>query len=916
MNTRNSRKSERGLTIVEALVAVTVFTVVFIAALMLYSVASNAYLRTDSAVIQQQNIRFAMDRMSESIRDAGAGYNMLGITYKVADEQIEGAWESAIFVRGDFDNAREDNLQNGTYPIVTTGNDEIVGYVLLKDGGGTTNISIKADFTVTGGRDAVYTDDANIAGEETATLGVAAIDVAGQSNPPYQLAKVTFDDSGNPQTEILADNIRQLKFEYYTESGTTPITIASGADGARDTRKTIRKVVVKLVGQSDKRDLNYTADDGYRTFPLEQVILPPNLGIIGGKHAFMPTSTLPAPAYITTCTGHCRKYWVQWPSAGANISVYSLQITAPSATGSTGAVTAYSEILTVGNLFYEFTEPDEDVAAGVSRQFTFKVASVGSGGVVGTYTPAVSMQSTNKLPESVPQAPTNVTATSAAPEYALLVNWDPVTQNVQPLATNLCQSAGVGSAGNSPPPPWDQKAVDISNAKVYRIRSTGSNGNFAIGDAGVAEVSQQTIGALQNVPSQGPFMDRTAAPCTPYFYRAKSCDTCGELSTISAAMNTDASFDIPSDVFPAQATNLGATGPIASGGGNYNFTLRWDPVVTTADLGPAATAHYRVIRSSKTAAETNYTNPEDIDVYEVAGLVQSVPMRNSQNDELHYRYQVQAVYDCASPRQGALSAPFDITCTTPAGVTVAVTRPVASDTYTRPAETTVPLQITATGATFIGATLSVSGPASFTPTSLSGAPGLGGIYDFGTWNIAPDTIPDGDYIVSGTVTTTAGCQVAATPITFTIETIACGQRIVNMTVGGTGTSAGQSMRFKIENTCTNAVTINRLVSNWTGVNPSVRITGLSGAVPHVTGVTIAPGENLNLTTPIVLPAAVGTTPSVFPLGTTFFTFTFNDNFTSDQTENPPFGQFTSILANVTVPAPAKTEQLVDGGAIP
>src|SRR5688500_13398236 len=105
---RTSRRaSQRGMTLIEAIVAIFVFTIVFLAALALYQSANRAYLQTDAATIQQQNVRFAMDRMMETLRDAGANYNPLGST-KLADEQIEGSWESAVFVRGDFDNARED----------------------------------------------------------------------------------------------------------------------------------------------------------------------------------------------------------------------------------------------------------------------------------------------------------------------------------------------------------------------------------------------------------------------------------------------------------------------------------------------------------------------------------------------------------------------------------------------------------------------------------------------------------------------------------------------------------------------------------------------------------------------------------------------------------------------------------------
>src|SRR5882757_2708723 len=120
---RSKRRGERGMTLMEVLVAMMIFTVVFLAALGLYQVANRAYLRTDAATIQQQNVRFAMDRLAETMRDAGANYNTLG-SLSLPDEQIEGAWDAAVFVRGDFDNSRETALESTTFPIVTTGNDE------------------------------------------------------------------------------------------------------------------------------------------------------------------------------------------------------------------------------------------------------------------------------------------------------------------------------------------------------------------------------------------------------------------------------------------------------------------------------------------------------------------------------------------------------------------------------------------------------------------------------------------------------------------------------------------------------------------------------------------------------------------------------------------------------------------------
>src|SRR2546423_3415498 len=145
--TPSMRRSQRGMTMMEVLVAMLIFTVVFLVALGLYQVANRAYLRTDAATIQQQNVRFAMDRMAETVRDAGANYNTLGAN-NLADEQVEGAWDAALFVRGDYNNVAETTLTSATFPIVTTGNDEIVGYILRKPGGDANNpisLSLKMD---------------------------------------------------------------------------------------------------------------------------------------------------------------------------------------------------------------------------------------------------------------------------------------------------------------------------------------------------------------------------------------------------------------------------------------------------------------------------------------------------------------------------------------------------------------------------------------------------------------------------------------------------------------------------------------------------------------------------------------------------------------------------------------------------
>ena len=66
------------------------------------------------------------------------------------DEQIEYAWHSAVTLRGNYnfdapndtnhyDHGRESTLESSYFPVVTTGNDEIVTYVLTSTKTGASN---------------------------------------------------------------------------------------------------------------------------------------------------------------------------------------------------------------------------------------------------------------------------------------------------------------------------------------------------------------------------------------------------------------------------------------------------------------------------------------------------------------------------------------------------------------------------------------------------------------------------------------------------------------------------------------------------------------------------------------------------------------------------------------------------------
>ena len=198
------------------------------------------------------------------------------------------------------------------------------------------------------------------------------------------------------------------------------------------------------------------------------------------------------------------------------------------------------------------------------------------------------------------------------------------------------------------------------------------------------------------------------------------------------------------------------------------------------------------------------------------------------------------------------------------------------------------------------------------PLTASGAPNGSGFYTFTPWNIADTTaIPDGFYTVTAAGYVN-GCRAEADAVTIKIETVVCGQRIVSAVYTGNGSSFAQTMTFRIENSCTNAVVINRIVPTYTGVGAGIKIINLTGSVVHYNNATGASsGVSMPFTTNVTLAAGTVSTPSL----STLFTFTFTDNFTSNGHHNSPTGKFTSIQANVISPS-AVTEQLVDAAFIP
>jgi len=942
------------MTLMEALIAVFIFAIVFLTALMLFQAANRAYLQTDAAAIQQQNVRFGMDRMLETLRDTGAGFNTLG-SAKVADEQIEGAWESAIFVRGNFNNKRENTLENtttaGGFPIVTTGNDEIVGYVLRKNGTGTIPITIKADLTgagaLAGKRDAVYTNQTTIALEETSTsIMVAATTVAQQLDPPYQLTKVTFNSSGTPQYEVIADNIYRMKFEYYGATGATiastavltPAAGSGSADNERDERAAVRRIKVKLIGMADRPDFNYvdrwhygadfsdlqnnTLKSNYHKFALQETILATNMGIIGRKHNPTPALSLTPPTYITACTGHCRYFHIRWPaSTGTAITEYSLRITAPAANGY-GVFDSGDLAITGGALEYVFKESD---TTGF-RTYTFKVASA-YGGVTGTYGSSVSLQSAHDVSNSTPNAPSGITSTQTAGSNALIVGWTPVTTNTGTLPTNSnCATAGTGGTATQPSTSWPTSAVDLSKYNVYRLRDYGggANGNFAADAA--HQIDTTSITTLINTTpgvSARSFTDHTAAPCESYFYRVEACDLC-DIKGLSAAMGSSISGADPGENpdAPGGASAASAvTGNTTIAGNDYNVVLSWPAVVQTVSGVPTATAHYRIYRFRAIAPSTTYvreTGPGlPIEVYEpgtngvgVAALTYTdTPPAKVTGDDASYQYYVAAVYSSCG-REGALAGPYTaISCNS--SNTVTINSPAAGIEISIPFESGFTPNVTVNNeaaGTVSSATATLTGPSPSTnvvwySTVYPNRATLA-TFDFGLFDTAPQQAV-GTYSLN-VYATVNNCNTAVVSQPVILGDATCGLNATNVTLTPTtGNPKFTELSFNVQNTCDAAqgglnFTVTGITLSWTGYGGSrtiteVRLGSPTGTLMTATPLALSTGQPISFLSSMYQTVDAGTTSA------NKWYVLFNGEMKQNASNNTSFGP---ITAQTTTPANA------------
>lgn len=528
-----------------------------------------------------------------------------GAVYEQPDEQIEYAGATALTVRAnydysakestDVDNGREPNLESASFPIVTTGNDEIVTYALVSNAPGAANsdsVSFYADVAVP--------RNAYPGGSAESQVTITGVDLT-NANPPYTLYRFTLDNAGAVQRTALADNIRSLNFFYYEDQvGAKPLKDATNTNfmpdaggggqydpatagsinsGNRVVRKKIRSIRVRLVGMSSVQDVNYndtstangqyastnsagvpqfatdTIAPGYRRLTVDTLIAPRNLGLTGLAQTFLQPP--PQPTLTSLCIGYCGIAVVNWnPNTNNPNATYVVEWDR----SQTGTYSNSFDAGTSNTYAVDLTQED------LTQPFWFRVRALNAGG--GTVSTNQLSASAQNATQPKPPSPVSATGGNGIPSLVgkIRVSWTAPTQN----------NSGSPSCTPSGTPPALTYLREIRGYRIFRGNSQNFNpSNCTPAPCGNMLVDELTSGSTApQSDGYGNYYwdDINALGCgTTYYYRIQTVEWCASVAGANTSGQTSDSISpagtgVPGSIGttgqPATPTNL-QTAPLA-----------------------------------------------------------------------------------------------------------------------------------------------------------------------------------------------------------------------------------------------------------------------------------------------------------------------------------------------------------------
>ena len=703
---RTRKSSESGMSFIEVLVATAVLVVAMIVALTIYDSARKSFKKGENATVQQEEVRIAYDRLTADLRMLGFNANPDGLPTR-PDEQLEAGLDHAIIFRGDFDaedparvNDHEDDLAGGAFGVISTGNDEVVGYVLSKpDGTGPDTITFSADVN----------DEPRDGNVTAVTINNVVLN---PTSPPYTLYKISLNNNVGTccagdfivRTPIV-ENVRNLTFQYFDATSTAPIAAPGATElaAAKIVRAGITRFNVSLIGMTKDPDMNVVdasdpAAPKYRKFELRGDVVPRHMRMKGMQDLESDSVPPGKPATPTLVAGHCGGLIVSWAlnPSGDGVSQYRVNY------GPSAGVVAGTRSTVGPPLFLDGLTPSATAYVSIQAQDAAGNISIKSNEANAVVTNL-----------NTPSAPAGASATNGQTS-AIQLNWTPVTTN----------TASVPAA--------DPIAPSIRELAGYRIYRGDTSGVPATGTPKYTE-------AQARAPGSPPFNDTSVVNCHPYYYKVTAVDTCGTESAPTAAFSGQST----SAIAPQAPTNVQA---FRLGPGHASVT--WSAVVKDVSNKDIAIASYDVYRS----AVTLKSDPPSSAVFSstpsatVTGLSYDDTGVPSLNSLQTVYYRVVAKDECVN-----YSAPSNLAEPQCAfSGTVAFVTPTNGGVVAGPV--TVTVGVTGGSDTYTGVTITYThATAGVTRTFTSSTAGP-------TWtDSAWLAMPAGPYTITATVTNSGGC---------------------------------------------------------------------------------------------------------------------------------------------------------------
>jgi Tfp pilus assembly protein PilW len=759
------------MSLIEVLVATAILALAVIIALVVYDASRKAFKKGENATEQQEAVRIAYDRLTADLRMLGYNFNPDGNLNR-PDEQLEGALDHAIVFRGDFDindatasATPESTLATGAFPTVSTGNDEIVAYVLSKpDGTGPDSITFQADV-----QEAARDGDV-----ENVTINNIVLN---PTTPPYTLYRVTLNNdvgtygsAGFVVRTPIVENVRDLAFTYYNSTGTfkdASSTIAETAT-AKTTRETLTHIGVSLIGMTRDQDINFNdasdpASRTYRKFELKGDITPRNMRMKGMQDLNSDLIPPSAPATPSLLAGHCGGLLMTWTPNALAEGVVQYRVNYGTSPGSSAGAS-----LTSGSPYF---------LAGLATGTTYYVSiqAIDASGNVSSKSGEVSATVANT---NTPSVPTGVSASNDQ-NYYVRVNWSPTTTN----------TANVPSGDPAAP-----TIRDLAGYRIYRSPAAGFTPNTTTN-----LLVNESVLKANAIP---PHYDTPVVACQDYYYRMSAVDTCGVESAF--APETGGIATNPG-ILPEAPVGLTAN---FIGGGQAK--IDWNAVTKDVAGKDIAVFKYKVYRSDPTTA----SDPSSA-VWSTTPIAQTyvddytdTAMPALGTGEVVY-YRVTAEDAC--PNVSAPSAAAAAQCAFSGDITF------VAPTDGQLVAGVVPVTVAVTG-----------GTDTYTAITITYSHSVGGLRrTFNSTTAGTSWVdtgwlasPAGSYTITAIVTNSTGCSKSKTITVTAASTVGCCLALYPTTTTpmtcASGSTGCAELSYKMgNNTCLTAVRVDGMTVTWT-----------------------------------------------------------------------------------------------------